>query len=426
MSSGRPAESGSRAPAGEPDDKVHADRARVDLCRAVHVPDETTIARCLRAPELGPRILLFTGGSALRRLCRKLKNYTHNSIHLVTPFDSGGSSAKLRERFEMLSVGDLRNRLMALADEGALGNPEIYALFSHRLPKSDSQQKLVAALDLMVDGRHAMVAAVPEPMRRIVQVHLRHFRVAMPADFNLRGASIGNLILAGGYLANDRDIESVIFLFSKLVNVRGTVRPTVDVDLHLAAEMASGQVVVGQHRLTGKEAAPLSEPIARLRLSADLSRAGEAVAGIDDKTRALIADADLVCYPMGSFYTSVVANLLPTGVGRAICARRCPKVYIPNFQGDPEQVGTTVVDEVDALLRYVRADAGADTPVSDILNLVLLDPDSARYGRTVDLEALRARGVTPVVRSLAATDRRDEKAPSHDPEALAHVLLSLA
>ena len=34
----------------------------------------------------------------------------------------------------MLSVGDLRNRLMALADESALGNPAIYRLFEHRFP----------------------------------------------------------------------------------------------------------------------------------------------------------------------------------------------------------------------------------------------------------------------------------------------------
>ena len=70
---------------------------RFSLRRAASVPDPLRVARCRRAPELGPRILFFTGGSALRDLSIVLKRYTHNSIHLVTPFDSGGSSAALRE-----------------------------------------------------------------------------------------------------------------------------------------------------------------------------------------------------------------------------------------------------------------------------------------------------------------------------------------
>ena len=393
---------------------------RVLLQRSVHVPDGAAIARSLRAPELGPRVLLFSGGSALRNLCRKLKDYTHNSIHLITPFDSGGSSAKLRQSFQMLSVGDLRNRLVALADEGALGNPEIYALFSHRLPDAATQSDLREQLAEMVNGAHPLVGSVPEPMRRIVQVHLRRFAEGMPDDFDMRAASIGNLILAGGYLANDRDIESVIFMFSKLVNVRGVVRPTVDVDLHLAAEMASGAIVLGQHNLTGKETTPLAEPIEQLRLTRRLDLLEDARAHIDKKTHALIASADLICYPMGSFFTSLIANLLPGGVGATVCQRRCPKIYIPNLKGDPELVATTVVDEVDALLEYVRRDAGPDATTSQVLNIVLLHTDMSVYGRDVDVDALSARGILPIIRPIVLPD-----GTAHDPEAVAQILVSL-
>ena len=34
----------------------------------------------------------------------------------------------------------------------------------------------------------------------------------------------------------------------------------------------------------------------------------------------MIRHAELLCFPMGSFYTSVIANLLPRGVGRSIAA----------------------------------------------------------------------------------------------------------
>ncbi len=73
-------------------------------------------------PERGPAILFFTGGTALRALSHKLKQLTTRSIHLLSPFDSGGSSASLRDAFNILSVGDIRNRMTALVDTTTAGN----------------------------------------------------------------------------------------------------------------------------------------------------------------------------------------------------------------------------------------------------------------------------------------------------------------
>ena len=109
----------------------HASSIR--LTRTIRLPDQRKLARLARAPELGPNILFFSGGSALNPLCRVLVRYTHNSTHLITPFDSGGSSAALRKAFNMPAVGDLRNRMMALADRTVQGNPEVSRLFRHPL-----------------------------------------------------------------------------------------------------------------------------------------------------------------------------------------------------------------------------------------------------------------------------------------------------
>lgn len=95
----------------------------IKVTRTGSVPDPIRISRYHKAPELGPRILFFSGGTALDQLSKKLKNFTHNSIHLVTPFDSGGSSAKLRHAFDMPAIGDLRSRMIALADETITGHP---------------------------------------------------------------------------------------------------------------------------------------------------------------------------------------------------------------------------------------------------------------------------------------------------------------
>jgi CofD-related protein of GAK system len=392
----------------------------VRVTRAAKLPDPVRVARCRRAPELGPRILFFSGGSALRALSRALKSLTHNSVHLITPFDSGGSSARLRDAFAMLSVGDLRNRLLALADETVRGAPEIYRLFSHRFPTDADPLALGRQLERMVTGEDAMVVEVPSPMRRIIRTHLRMFAERMPESFDLRGASIGNLVLAGGYLNNDHDIESVIFLFSRLVEVRGTVRPVVVDNLHLAAALDDGTVVVGQHRLTGKDSNPIGARVTDLRLVADLRSARPASAEIDEKTHALIAGADLIVFPMGSFYSSVIANLLPRGVGRAVAEAGCPKVYVPNTGTDPEQIGMSVADAVDRILEFVRRDAGHDVAARSILDCVLVDTSSGAYRSALDLARIESWGVDVVDLRLVAADERRRIAP----DILAEILVS--
>ena len=133
----------------------------------------------------------------------------------------GGARREIRRAFRMISVGDLRNRLIALADQSVEGHPEIYRLFSFRLPKDKNQKELQELLQAMIHDEHELVKAIRRPMKTLIVNHLLFFVQGMPADFDLRGASIGNLILAGGYLEQEMDLDSVIFMFSKLVGVRG-------------------------------------------------------------------------------------------------------------------------------------------------------------------------------------------------------------
>lgn len=198
--------------------------SRARVTRSVEIPDPFRINRYRKTPELGPRILFFSGGTALGATSRQLKRLTHNSVHLITPFDSGGSSAKLRAAFGMPSIGDLRNRLMALADESITGHPEVFRLFNTRFPVESDAPPLRQRLEHLVNGEDPSIRAVPNPMRRLIRNQLGYFIDHMPGDFDLKGASIGNLILAGGYLNNHKQLDPIIFLFSQLVGVLGTVR----------------------------------------------------------------------------------------------------------------------------------------------------------------------------------------------------------
>lgn len=390
------------------------------VSRRLEMPDPWRIERFRRAPEMGPRILFFSGGTAIKGVARTLTSYTHNSIHLITPFDSGGSSAAIRRAFHMLSAGDLRNRIMALADLSITGNPDVYDLFAYRFPLDADNAKLRHQLWNMAAGRHALVARIPNPMRRIVRNHLHYFLERMPDDFDLRGASIGNLVLTGGYLNNRHHIEPVLFMFSKLINARGVVRPTTGKNYHLAARLRDGTLVMGQHRITDKSH-PIPSPIEEIFLTASLDSTTPLTLAVSSKIRELIASAELVCYPMGSFYTSILANLLLDGVGSSIARNECPKVFLPNPVPDSEMQGMGLFDMVMRIVDTARRRSGIDVEPSRIVRYVVADLRRGSYPRPLHLKRLQAAGIDVIDTDLIT----DASAPLYDDQKVVEALLSL-
>ncbi|KEF30525.1 hypothetical protein D777_02467 [Marinobacter nitratireducens] len=326
------------------------------------------LARYRKAPELGPKILFFSGGTALRSFSEILAGYTHNSIHLVTPFDSGGSSAELRKAFAMPAVGDLRARLLSLADDSVTGHPEIAALFSHRLDKGRRRELLEQDLKALVTGKHPLLKAIAEPMRSLIQSYIAEFANQMPDSFELAGASVGNLILTGGYLMHNRSLDPIAFLFGQLIKTRGTVRTTTDADLQLQVDLENGRRITGQHRFTGKEMAEIDSPIKSIKLSGVADDVDtQDVSKVCKETRKLIDSAELLVFPPGSFYSSVIANLLPKGVSKALSKNPSPRVYVPSLGTDLETLGMTLVDQVRVLCSHLSPKNSGQCPLDVLL-----------------------------------------------------------
>ncbi len=395
--------------------------ASIRVTRSALIPDPFRLSRYQKAPDLGPGVLFFSGGSALNGVSHVLKNYTHNSTHMVTPFDSGGSSAKLRKAFCMPSIGDLRSRQVALANETVTGHPEVYKLFTHRFPIRENNDRLLRQLKSMHKGKHLLINAIPNPMRRLIRNQIGYFLDAKPDNFDLQGASIGNLILAGGYLNNHKHLDPIIFLFTKLLGVQGTVRAIINDDLHLGADLEDGRQIIGQHLLTGKEVAPLDSPIKRLFLSQDDKKFTPVAAQLRKKNRKLIERAELICFPPGSFYTSVIANLLPGGVGSAVAVNEGVKVYIPNLGHDPEQIGMTIDQAALKLIDHLRSDAGATCPTNKLINFILLDSKNGRYHSSLSRTLMNELGVEIIETKLVSK----RSAPYYDAKLFVEALLSL-
>lgn len=390
---------------------------------------------------LGPRVVFFTGGTALRALSQTLTQHTHNSVHLVTPFDSGGSSAALRRAFGMPAVGDIRNRLLALAD-AAYTPPAVLDVCARRLPAQGDRETLLQELYSLASDKDPAWADVPRVFGEVLRVHLRYFLERMPDSFDPRLASVGNLILAGGYLHHGGSFGPVLGLMARLLHVRGMILPIVNESLHLGAELTDGTLVVGQHRITGNGGSPgpgidVSEEVARRTLPAPVARLFLTVHEPDSPrahwtpclpevtamASTYIRAADAICYPMGSFYTSVLANLLPTGVGRAVAEARCPKFYIPNTGPDPEQAYLSVAASVRALLTTLRADAG-DVPAERLLGDVLVDMRNGQYPCGVDTEGIEAMGVR--VRDMPLIRAEQTQLSVHDPDLTAAAIMDMS
>jgi len=144
---------------------------------------------------------------------------------------------------------------------------------------------------------------------------------------------------------------------------------------------------------------------------------------IDGATRASIERADLICFPIGSFYTSVIAALLPHGVADAVADSSAPKVYVPNPPGtDPEEGGLSLTEKVVRLRETLEAGGGGGTSGKTVLDRVLLDDRLGRCPPVSELRALEAIGVEPVRAPLSAPDSGGR----YDGVRLVEALLSLA
>jgi CofD-related protein of GAK system len=245
----------------------------------------------------------------------------------------------------------------------------------------------------MANAKDSLVTQVPNPMRRIIRNHLHSFIELMPESFDLRGASVGNLIITAGYLNNRRHIEPVIYTFSKLVEARGTVRPITGLSHHLSAELSGGEVVAGQHLLTGDTFELRQQKIENLFLIKTLESRKKILPAIKNKTAELIKSAELICYPFGSFYTSLIATLLPEGVGQAIADTQAPKVYIPNPCSDPEQFSMSLFDCVKTLLRYARGSCSRQKTSNELLQFVVIDSKHGCYNGPLQLQKIEKLGL---------------------------------
>jgi uncharacterized cofD-like protein len=243
--------------------------------------------------ERGPRLVVIGGGSGLSVLLHGLKEFTSNITAVVTVGDDGGSSGRLREQFNMPPPGDIRNCLVALADQEALMGD----LFQFRFK----------------DG-----------------------------SGDLEGHSFGNLFILA-MLKVTGDFEKAIREASKILSIRGSVVPSTTKIVTLVSHHADGSVSTGE---TNVSKAP--SRIERLYIKPD-------GCGASQDALEAIANADGIVIGPGSLFTSILPNLLIEDLAQAVALSSAPKIYVCNVMTQPHETDHfTAFDHVNAIVQHSR------------------------------------------------------------------------
>ena len=245
---------------------------------------KTTISRAIEYRlSMGPFVAALGGGTGLSTLLRGLKSFTRNIVAVVTVTDEGGSSGKLREEWGVLPPGDVRNCIVALAE---------------------NDNALKRLLDFRFDRG------------------------------GLAGHSLGNLMLLAIY-EQFGDFRRAVEEMNYLLAIRGRVLPVTTEQVSIVGETRSGVRVKGElsisdhgHELQKiwlepKDAKPLKEVIVSLD------------------------EADIIVLGPGSLFTSIIPNLLIRKVAECLRHSEVPKVYIANLMTQPHETqGFNILDHV--------------------------------------------------------------------------------
>ena len=326
------------------------------------------------------RIVTIGGGTGLSTLLRGLKKFvdcngpwciSHLSAIVTVP-DEGGSSGVLRREFGMLPPGDIRNCIVALAEEEQL----LSRLFAYRFEN----------------------------------------------DSALRGHSLGNLLLAA-MTDITGSFDEAILAASEVLAIRGEIYPSTLADVRLRATCADGTELVGELGISGTRfGAEQDIPVRHARI-VHLAIDPPDAAPVDRALEA-IRSADMILIGPGSLYTSILPNLVINDLGDALRRAESLRVYICNVMTQPgETDGYAAEDHLSAIIEH----AGL---VADVIVMNGRRPSEAilaayaeknQHPVAFNVEAIRELGVTPFFGDIIS----EGNYVRHDPEALAHTIFRL-
>jgi len=237
-------------------------------------------------------VVVIGGGHGLSTILGGLKQINDiNIAAIVTVADDGGSTGRLRTRYTIPAMGDIRNVMLSLSNSKEL-------------------------------------------MRELM-----NYRFEGEDNMDIAGHSLGNLILTA--LTNmTGSFDDAIKEMSEVLKVQGKIIPSTLESVSLFARMEDDTIVKGEANIPKR-----FEKVKKVFYDHDVLAHKDAIEAIEK--------ADYIIYSIGSLYTSVLPNLIISGIRDAVIVSRATKIYFANSMTQSNETPNyDIKDHVDALMRH--------------------------------------------------------------------------
>eukprot|EP00730_Choanoeca_flexa_P019699 TRINITY_DN9628_c0_g1_i9.p1 TRINITY_DN9628_c0_g1~~TRINITY_DN9628_c0_g1_i9.p1 ORF type:complete len:406 (+),score=70.88 TRINITY_DN9628_c0_g1_i9:132-1349(+) len=360
------------------------------------------------------RLTIFSGGTAFNDAAKILAD-NHTSVTYCLPIsDDGGSSAEILRHLGGPAIGDLRSRLLRLAQTGTEEQQAVLDLLQFRLPKNDADDARKTWMSI-IEGVHPLWQPVTEAYKHIIRSFLLHFNTRLLQSTSVRahthqgeeqrpfdfcGASVGNCFFTGARLFF-HSIRSAVLLWKSVAGVPADthVLPVINCShsVNLGCELQNGTKILGQNNIShpGEQVQKdphlhdaLPSPIQRLFYINDWQQQIEQ--RVDSEVITDLHASKTIVYAMGSLFTSIGACLLPKGLGACIAEHTGRKVLLLNSCSDRETTGMTALDHVKAIVNICQQDCYRPFPESAFITDMIF-PEKTTV--ELDLERLRSAGI---------------------------------
>lgn len=246
-------------------------------------------------PNYVPKVVAFGGGSGLSHFLKGLKQFPLDITAIVTVSDDGGSTGTLRNLFEMPAPGDIRRVLLSMS----------------------KKQELFE--------------------------ELFNFRFSEDLNHDLKGHTIGNMVLAALNEMNDKNFVKAVNDLANILDIQGSVIPVSKDMITLGCQYEDNTYEYGE-----KDIPNTTKRIKELFYKNEVSVNKEAIQAV--------LEADVVIFAPGSLYTSLLANLLFEEMKDAIKQSYAKKVMVGNLMTQGETVGYTLDDHIKVIEETVGKD----------------------------------------------------------------------
>lgn len=222
---------------------------------------------------------------------RKKENNNINISAIVAMSDSGGSSGVLMDQYGVLPAGDLRQCLVALAPDGSF----LRKLFTHRYDNGF-----------------------------------------------LNGHSFGNIFLST--IENiTKSLPKAIIEAEKILNTVGKVFPVTFDNHELIAEMKNEELLISEKNLDNADLRNIKKIYFNKKVF------------LNKKIPKIVKNADLIIINPGSFFTSILPNLLVCDFVKELKNTKAKKIFITNMLTEKKQTDEfTVLDFQKKLQKYIN------------------------------------------------------------------------